>query len=65
MSKKDPEELFKQETDLIDVGDMDGADAVAKEAMAAGVNPFDFLVKGICPELDSVGTGKLKNSTEN
>jgi methanogenic corrinoid protein MtbC1 len=53
---KSPEEFFKKEADCIDMGDMDGAIAIAKEAMAAGISPFDFLVKGICPGLDSVGT---------
>jgi methylmalonyl-CoA mutase cobalamin-binding domain/chain len=55
MPKKSPEEFFKEEAKFVDAGDVDGAVAVAKEAMDAGVSPFDFLMKGICAGLSTVG----------
>jgi trimethylamine corrinoid protein len=55
MNTRNPEELFKKETELVDAGDTEGAIVVAKEAMAAGINAFDFLMKGITPGLSSVG----------
>jgi len=55
MPKKSPEEFFKEEAELVDAGDIDAGVAVAKEAMDAGVSPFDFLMKGICAGLANVG----------
>ncbi|MEM2969374.1 MAG: hypothetical protein QXR63_00380 [Candidatus Bathyarchaeia archaeon] len=39
----------------VEIGDVDVAVAVAREAMDAGVSPFEFLMKGICAGLANVG----------
>ncbi|MEM2969545.1 MAG: cobalamin-dependent protein [Candidatus Bathyarchaeia archaeon] len=49
------EELFKKEAEAVEIGDVDVAVAVAREAMDAGVSPFEFLMKGICAGLANVG----------
>lgn len=55
MTEKNPEEYFKEIADLVEIGDIDASAAVSKKAMEAGVPPFDFLMKGICAGLATVG----------
>lgn len=53
--KKSSEEFFKEIAELVEIGDTETGVAVAKKAMDAGVPPFEFLVKGICVGLATVG----------
>ena len=49
------EELLKRIIDAVISGDEDAAKASAKEAVEAGVPPFEAIVKGVCAGLTVVG----------